>query len=86
MTSLVRPPETHQDRVAKLKTAVLMVHGKVTVDELPESLFDVAAETLQMDNADGDYAAGYMEGVQNLLVNIAGAVVDQDLMIGDDNV
>jgi hypothetical protein len=81
MTSIPRPPETHQDRVAWLKTAVLMVHGKVTVDELPESLFDVAAECVQP-----PVTEQYKFGVRDFLVNIAGAVVDQDLMIGDDNV
>lgn len=78
MTSLIRPPETHQDRVARLKTAVLMVHGRAILGELPESLFVVAAECLKGENKD------FRAGVECLLINLAGAVVNEGLVIGDD--
>jgi len=80
MTSVQRPKRTFEDDVATIKMSVLMVHGQATVEELPEELFDVGAETISMRDGEPD-EEHYREGVLAMFMNLAGAVSDGDINV-----
>ena len=75
MTSQARTPPTISDIMADLKMAVIMVHGRAVADEIPEMVYNIAAEC---SSSEADEFAG---GVKALLCNLAGAVADGDLNI-----